>query len=102
MRGYNIFDEGEPSGAQHGNVALHSQSLAGDGSITAICHLAEALKCIWNRAMKYSIRTDAINMWKSGYDFFFFFLWLYIKTKFPEISNTVNSKGFIEMRHNIK
>lgn len=62
----NIFGEGELSGAQHGNVALHSQSIAGDRGITAICHLAEALKCIGNRAMKYNRKPDAINRVQVG------------------------------------
>lgn len=37
---------GRTSRAQHGNVAVHSQSLAGDGSITAICYLAKTLNRI--------------------------------------------------------
>lgn len=59
MRGER--DGGGPGDARHGNVALHSRRRAGDRSITAICHLAEASECIRNGAMKYSIKTDAIN-----------------------------------------
>lgn len=46
---------------------LPSHSLAGDGSIKAICYLAKALKCIGNTAAEYWIKTDAVNsteIWK--------------------------------------
>lgn len=63
----NIFDERKPSGAQHRNVALHSQSLA----ITATYYL-EPLVCISKTANQKGIEYAVIEIMEV-YGFFFLF-----------------------------